>query len=157
MEQLSQVLWRERDLLEELLFRLEVEQLVLASGRNRWLQHAAADVERSLDSLRRTEVLRATAAGLAAENAGLQPSPSLRSLAESAPEPWRQILMDHHAAFVALTAEIGAMADTNRHLITRGYQAAREVLTELGGPDAYTPDGEAAEPAPAPRLVDRSL
>lgn len=157
MEQLSQVLWRERELLEELLFRLEVEQLVLASGRNRWLQHAAADVERLLDSLRRTEVLRATAAGQAAERAGLEASESLRSLAESCDEPWRQILLDHHRAFVGLTDEIAAMADTNRHLITRGYQAAREVLTEIGGPDSYTPDGEAAGPAPAPRLVDRSL
>ncbi|HET9419737.1 MAG TPA: flagellar export chaperone FlgN, partial [Nocardioides sp.] len=66
MERLSQVLWRERELLEELLFRLEVEQLVLASGRNRWLPAAAADVERLLHDLRRTEVMRAAAADHAA-------------------------------------------------------------------------------------------
>ena len=29
------MLWRERELLEALLFKLEVEQLVLASGRTR--------------------------------------------------------------------------------------------------------------------------
>lgn len=157
MEQLSQVLWRERELLEELLFRLEVEQLVLASGRTRWLAHAAGDVEGLLEDLRRTEVLRATAAEAAASDAGLPHSPSLRALAETAPDPWRSILLDHHATFVTLTGEIAAMADANRHLITRGYQAAREVLTELSSTDSYTPDGEAATTPAGPRLFDRSL
>ena len=41
MEDLSSVLWRERELLETLLFKLEIEQLVLASGRTRWLAPAA--------------------------------------------------------------------------------------------------------------------
>ena len=157
MERLSQVLWRERELLEELLFRLEVEQLVLASGRNRWLPHAAADVERLLQDLRRTEVMRATAADQAAESAGLSAGPSLRALADTAPEPWRAILLDHHVAFLTLTAEIAALADANRHLITSGYQAAREVLTELGGAETYTPAGEPGAATTGPRLLDRSL
>ena len=37
MEKLSQILWRERELLDTLLFKLEEEQMVLASGRTRWL------------------------------------------------------------------------------------------------------------------------
>ena len=45
MEDLSSVLWRERDLLELLLFKLEVEQLVLTSGRTHWLAVAAREVE----------------------------------------------------------------------------------------------------------------
>src|SRR5688500_16135133 len=45
MQRLSLVLWRERELLEELHYRLEVEQLVLASGRSRWLAHAARDID----------------------------------------------------------------------------------------------------------------
>lgn len=157
MEQLSQVLWRERELLEELLFRLEVEQLVLASGRTRWLAHAAGDVEGLLEDLRRTEILRATAAEAAASAAGLPSGPSLRALAETAPEPWRSILLDHHDTFVTLTDEIAAMADANRHLITSGYQAARAVLTDLTNTDSYTPDGEAAAAPVGPRLLDRSL
>ena len=39
------ILWRERELLELLLFKLEEEQLVLASGRGRWLAHATHEVE----------------------------------------------------------------------------------------------------------------
>ena len=37
MEDLSLILWRERELLETLLYKLEMEQLVLASGSSRWL------------------------------------------------------------------------------------------------------------------------
>ena len=40
MERLSLILWRERDLLETLLFKLEEEQLLLANGRTRWLMRA---------------------------------------------------------------------------------------------------------------------
>src|SRR4051794_30526072 len=40
MQRLSQVLWRERELLEGLQYALEVEQLILATGRNRWLMRA---------------------------------------------------------------------------------------------------------------------
>ena len=48
MEKLSQILWLERELLDNLLFRLEEEQMVLASGRTRWLVKAARDVENVL-------------------------------------------------------------------------------------------------------------
>src|SRR5438045_4734995 len=37
LAELSSILWRERDMLELLLFKLEEEQLVLAAGRTRWL------------------------------------------------------------------------------------------------------------------------
>ena len=66
VERLSLVLWRERELLEELHYRLEVEQLVLASGRSRWLAHATRDIDHLLSTIRETEVLRAVAADAAA-------------------------------------------------------------------------------------------
>ena len=37
VDKLSQILWRERELLDSLLFKLEMEQLVLGSGRTRRL------------------------------------------------------------------------------------------------------------------------
>jgi hypothetical protein len=49
---LSSILWREREMLELLLFKLEEEQLVLASGRGRWLVHATREVEMVLDHIR---------------------------------------------------------------------------------------------------------
>ena len=37
LSEVSNILWRERRLLELLVFKLEEEHLVLASGRTRWL------------------------------------------------------------------------------------------------------------------------
>ena len=59
LSDLSSILWREREMLELLLFKLEEEQLILASGRGRWLAHATREVEVVLDQIRRTEVVRA--------------------------------------------------------------------------------------------------
>lgn len=159
MEKLSLVLWRSRELLETLLYRLEVEQLVLASGRTTWLMRAARDVEAILQTLRETEVLRAMAADEAATRVGCPPNPSLRELAEASPEPWRTLLLEHREAFATVTRQVMEMADANRALLTSGYRSARETLLTLGEAttQTYSPDGSAVSGAAAPRLVDRSL
>lgn len=158
MEKLSLILWRERELLETLAYKLEVEQLILASGRTRWLAHSTKEVEEVLDVLRETEVLRAIAADEVAAQLGLPPAPTLAAIAELAPEPWRAILDDHRTAFVTATREIADLSESNRGLITAGYRSARETLLALGGnADGYSPDGSAVVDAPRRRLVDRSL
>ena len=81
VEKLTWVLWRERELLEALLFRLELEELVMArpqplAGRRRSRRgHAAA-------ALRELEVLRAVAADEAAA-----PSASRRTPASGSSSP----------------------------------------------------------------------
>lgn len=158
MERLSLVLWRERELLEQLHFKLEVEQLVLASGRTRWLANAARDIDTVLATIRETEVLRAVAADEAAAWIGMSSNPSLAALAEAAEEPWGSILAEHRQAFVAVTADIGALADSNRHLISAGYRSARETLLSMGETtDGYAADGTATAEPVRHRLVDRSL
>jgi hypothetical protein len=144
MEKLSQILWLERELLDTLLYKLEEEQMVLASGRTRWLVRAAQEVEHVLGTLRETEILRSVAADEAAAAIGLGHNPSLRALAESVDDPWHSILLDHHEAFVAVTHEVVALADANRQLITTGYRSARETLRSLGGDtQGYAADGSA--------------
>lgn len=159
MEKLSQILWLERELLHDLLFRLEEEQMMLASGRTRWLVKAARDVENVLQTIRETEVLRSVAADQAAASIGMGHNPSLRALAEAVDEPWQSILLDHHEAFVAATQEIVALADANRVLITSGYRSARETLLSLGeGAQSYDADGAAVTGTDSRRqLVDWRL
>ncbi|MEV5001577.1 flagellar export chaperone FlgN [Nocardioides sp. LML1-1-1.1] len=159
MDRLSQILWRERELLETLAYKLEVERMVLASGRTRWLVNATREIESVLEDMRATEVLRATAADEAAEQLGLTPNPSLGALAESAPDPWRGILLDHRDAMVALAREIAETSEDAKGLITAGYRSARETLLAIGGTTtaSYTPSGDAVVEPAAPRLVDRSL
>ena len=130
MEDLSLVLWRERELLETLLYKLEVEKLVLASHSTRWLAAAAREVEALLETIRETELLRAVAADDAAASVGLAPNPSLRALAEAVGEPWHTILMDHHKAFVACTRDLVETAATNRELLAWSKQAARQLLLD---------------------------
>lgn len=158
VEELSLVLWRERELLEMLLFKLEEEQLVLESGRTRWLAHAAREVETVLETIRETEVLRATTADAVAVSIGLRSNPSLRALAEAIDEPWKSILLDHREAFVRATEQIMSMATTNRELLTAGYQAARDTLLSISdGSDTYGADGTTVAAGRRTRLLDRSI
>jgi hypothetical protein len=157
MEDLSSVLWRERELLETLLFKLEVEQLVLATGRTRWLAPAAREIEEVLDAVRETELLRGLAADAVAAELGLSPNPSLREIAEACDEPWRSIWHDHRESFTSVSAEITAMAENNRELLTSGYQAAKATLLSLSDqPGTYAADGSAVSERRT-SLVDRSI
>ena len=128
----SSTLWRERELLELLLFKLEEEQLVLASARSRWLARATKEVEMVLEEVRRAELLRAVQVDAAAAEVGLPAGPSLRELAEASEEPWRSLLLEHRQAFLTATAEIQAMAESNRELLATGFRATREALLSLG-------------------------
>lgn len=146
MDNLSQVLWRERELLESLVYRLETEHLLLTGGRTRWLGRAAGEVEAVLESIRSTEVLRAIAADEAARDLGLPASSSLRSLADASPEPWRTILHDHRDACEAATEEVVALAEANRELIANASVSAHEALLALAaeeGVDGVPPRAEA--------------
>jgi hypothetical protein len=158
MENLSLILWRERELLETLLYKLQIEQLVLAGGANRWLGTAAREVEAVLATIRETELLRAVAADEAAASIGLASNPSLRALAEAVDEPWRTILLDHRDTFIGYTRELTEIAATNRELLTVGQQAAREsFLGPSDQPDGYSHDGRAVVDERGLRLLDRSI
>ena len=130
-EDLSSILWRERDLLELLLFKLEVEQLVLTSGRTHWLAVAAREVETVLHEIRDAELVRAIAVDTVAAGLGLEPNASLRDIAQASEEPWRAIWLDHREAFTTVATQISEMSQSNRVLLTAGYQAAQATLLSL--------------------------
>ena len=158
VEKLTWVLWRERELLEALLFRLELEELVMATGRTRWLSNAARDVDHAAAALREFEVLRAVAADEAAASVGLEPNPSLTELVAVCEEPWRSILGDHRDAFLALTDEISRVAQTNRALIVAGLRATQDTLLGIDhGAATYTAAGSVSQGGMRSAVVDRSL
>ena len=76
---LAAVLWRQRELLERLSYRLECEQLLLAAGRARWLSQATSEVESLLAELQVVELQRASAAQAAAASSGCPTRPAWRS------------------------------------------------------------------------------
>jgi len=119
----SHIWWRERSLLEQLLFKLTEEQMLLAAGHVRWLSAATDEVEVVLEDIAHAELVRAIEVQAAGRELGVGPNPSLRDLAEAALPPWGAILMEHRDAFLKVTEEITELAKANRQLILRGYAA----------------------------------
>lgn len=132
LAEVSDILWRERELLDVLMFKLEEEQLLLAAGRMRWLSRATREVELVLEQVRLTELTRAIEVDAVAAEMGLEPSPSLTALCEVAPEPWAGLLRSHREAFLVATREILALAESNREIVTSSFAATREALAAFG-------------------------
>ncbi|MGH8860093.1 MAG: flagellar export chaperone FlgN [Jatrophihabitantaceae bacterium] len=129
---IAALLWRERDVLEGMLFALVEQQLVLTGGAPRWLVRADAAVQAAARSVQDLEVLRAAEVEMLAHQHGLPAEVSLRELAEAAAEPWSTVLDDHRQALAALTTEIDAAITTNRALLVAGERATREALEQAG-------------------------
>ena len=125
MEDVSSVLWRERSLLDRLLFRLAVERLVLSTGRPHWLPVAAQETEVVVEEMRSAELLRAMSVDALAGELGLPPNPSLRDIAASSREPWRTIWLEHHQALATLAAQVLEASQDNRRLVLAGHRGDR--------------------------------
>ena len=136
LSEVSNILWRERQLLELLVFKLEEEQFVLASGRTRWLSHATREVEPILEEIKRVELERAMAvAGSAGELAS--DAPSLRELAAIAPPPWDGIFAEHRRALDARPRDRRDHQVEPRHAPARAAGRARGA--RVAGRDRHRP------------------
>jgi hypothetical protein len=129
---LAAVLWRQRELLERLVYRLECEQLLMAAGRARFLTMATSEVESLLDELRVIELQRAAASDQVAREVDLPSGSSLEELAGSVQPPWTEVLVEHRHCLLTLTGELSALAETNRHLMSAGLKAVESALSDLG-------------------------
>jgi len=127
----SSMIWRERELLDLLLFKLTEERLILASGQARWLAHANREVETILAELRDVEVLRAVEVDHLAEVLKLGAEPSLTAIIETSAEPWKSLFHDHRESLIALVEEVRGLTSDNQQLLTTGAQAVRETLLAL--------------------------
>ena len=95
LAELSRVLWKQRSHIEMLQYRLEVQQLICATARERRLQIAVEEVEAAMDEIRRSERLRDAIVRRCAELFGLAPDASLYDIRVRAPEPWSTMLAEH--------------------------------------------------------------
>jgi FlgN protein len=159
LSDVSNILWRERQLLELLVFKLEEEQLVLAAGRTRWLAHATREVENVIAEIKRIELERAMNVADAGRELGLSGSPTLRELAALTAPPWDGIFGEHRRALLTLAQEIDAITKSNRDLLQRGHQAAREAMAAIGeiNIEAYDAHGTLPDRSLALRIVDEAI
>jgi flagellar biosynthesis/type III secretory pathway chaperone len=160
---LAAVLWRQRELIEVLCYRLECEQLLLAAGRTSRLHLATSEVESTVDGLQVVEMQRAEAADRASIELGLPAGSGLSDLAAAAQPPWTGVFLEHRAALIALTAELKALAESNKQLVTGGMtvlQTAMDSLGSLGESSTvgYNASGQVEAPfSRRPIAVDRVL
>jgi hypothetical protein len=131
LSEVSNAIWRERQLLELLVFKLAEEQFVIASGREQWLPRATREVETVLAEIKSVELDRAMTVAELADELGLEETPSLRDLAASGPAPWDAIYADHRRALLELAHEVDTAARANRDLLRRRRAATREALVSI--------------------------
>jgi hypothetical protein len=144
--ELSAQLWKERELLEMLLFKLEEEQLLLVAGRSRWIAHATREVEQVIERMRFVGLARTVEVAAVAEAWGIDPESSLRQLAAAAPDGiWSDIFGSHLAAMTELTRQIAEVRDTNERLLREASRSTQETLSGLAGgagPGLYDASGD---------------
>ncbi len=97
LNELSGLLWRERDVLDQILVRLDGEG-------------EPDDVESNglLDSIASLEVHRAITSREVALEMGLDGEPTLQDLIAQAPREWAEALADHRRALLGLSEELRA-------------------------------------------------
>ncbi len=158
LNELSTVLWRERELLEMLLFKLEEEELILASGRTRWIGRATREVEAVLEQIRGLELGRAIEADDAAREVGIEEGASLLEIAKAAPSPWNDLLRSHHVALTDVTSQIDALAHSNRDVLAQSVRATQEAMVGVSNASTtYDPKGGQGQRIDSAFLFDQAL
>ncbi len=98
LETLCEQLWRERDLLERLEYRVAALVALLRTDVTCWSGPADADVQDALAQVAECELLRAMTVDAVARSIGLDGAVTLRVLADHVDEPWGTLLHDHQRA-----------------------------------------------------------
>jgi hypothetical protein len=131
LPEVCDILWRERELLDSLIFKLDEQHLLLSAGKQRWLPKASREIELVLEQLRLIEVSRAIAVDAVAAELGIEPGASLSALAEAAPAPWNDLLVAHRQALIDASREVCAVADDNRDAVGLAARSAQRMLHHL--------------------------
>jgi FlgN protein. len=137
------LLWDERDLLDDVAFRLVQQQRILTSGETRWLARADDDLRAAVARVAQLEVLRAIEVETLIQTRRSGHDLTLHDLSELAPQPFSTILGLQRETLRELVGEIEEAATTNCRLLGVGSTDAREALERVD--PAVTPRLAAAE------------
>ena len=154
--ELSACLWRERELLDLLAFKLEEEQFLLTTGKSRWLQYATREVEQVMERLRSAGLARSVEAAVVAEEWGAPQNATLRELVDRAPDgPWADIFTAHLAALTEYTEQI---RDLNEHYLRTALRFIQEAQADGStGSGTYDANGESGVANPSAQIFDLKL
>lgn len=157
-DELSRRLWTLREMMSQLLFALEMQQLILANDRMRWLPLITETIENVVDQIRLAEAERIVISHRVARAHGLRDDASLAELAQVAPEPHGEIWRQSRLHLLAIQAEIDEFSKENQTLNRRGMGATNAVVRHLDGETAasYDPHGAATRLSPSTSRFDRT-
>lgn len=157
--ELSALLWRERELLELLIFKLEEEQLLLTNGKSRWLQHATLEVEQVMTLLREAGLGRSVEVAALAREWRTDEEATLRELVAHAPTgAWGEIFDAHLNAMTGLTTQIKELRDVNEQFLRAAARSTQETLAGLNSESTtYDASGLSGSSATGARLFDKKL
>ena len=144
--ELSACLWRERELLDLLAFKLEEEQFLLTTGKSRWLQYATREVEQVMERLRAAGLARSVEAAVVGDEWGAPQDATLRELVDTAPDgPWADIFTAHLNALTEYTEQIRDLRDLNEQYLRAALRFIQEAQadgsTETGTYDSHGESG----------------
>lgn len=137
LSNLSTGLWRIQDLLESLLYKLEIQSMLISSGRSTWLGRSTREIELVLQEMRETELLRSLDAAPVCDLLGLPQDTPLSDIAQAAPSPWNHVLDEHRTALGGLTRELSLLSRTNGEMLEISYKAVQDTLDRFN----QTPEG----------------
>ena len=134
MQELTDVLDRERRLLEMVLFKLVEARHLLVADDARFLPWASAELERAVERVREATLLRAVVAQRVAVAHGLPAESTLPVLLAQADEPFAAILAEQQDVLHQLIGEIRdevARAGSLAERQLRGIDAVLAAVSEL--------------------------
>lgn len=159
IHELSALLWKERELLELLVYKLEVERLLLTSGKTRWIGRASDEIEQVTTHLSALGLTRAVEVAAVALEWNTPEDATLRELVAGAPAGvWAEILEGHLAGLLDLTTQIRELRDSNEQLLRQASRSTQETLAGVTpSPSTYDSQGNSASRPAMPRLVDKDI
>jgi hypothetical protein len=144
--ELGTILVEQQQLLDNLLFRLDQEHLILVTGRTRWLSQATAEVMAVGAELNAQDERRRGAVDRLAVALDLGSGATLTELADRAPEGWSEVLRRHREIMRDGVADVQAIVTRNRAVVAERLSSSSAVLARMGasteqtyGPDATVP------------------
>lgn len=144
--------------MEQLACALEIQQLVLANNRLRWLPMVTENVEHIVADIRLAEDERLAVTQRVAASVGLPADASLLELATAVGEPHGPAWQQTRLHLISLQAEIDQFSTENRELTRKGLSNTNLVIGHLAGErhDTYDPEGATTRLAPAGSRFDRT-
>lgn len=157
--ELGSLIWRERELLETLLFKLEVEQLLMTTGMTQWSGRASGEINMVTSQLRQVGLTRTLEVEALSKEWGAPEESTLRQLIAVAPTAvWKEILEAHLLALTNLTRKIQGVKEVNEGFLRSAMRSTTETLAKSGSlTNLYNARGQINSADSIVRFLDKEI